>query len=275
MRQLSPPTHPTHPIVTVTCCHNDLGYLATLKAGNAESLRDFHHLSYFSYMFINHCRPPQEKQLLSHSQVRYGGITWRTLWCSEEKKHPLASSQFMAQDQHIMAYYPGSIQWPRDTRYLGQGAWRTGCGPQSFSCSPRCIASCFSGVPCWHSQPASAKTSLEGSPGFIANKWDGATTSTITPIGEILNPLLIYHWGSPKREVSPWFPMRPCLFLYHYDFCVQTFRSTFLWLLGWLNHLETLRGDGVEVISIRSCCVFLVAFAAGSLLWVCSWKQLP
>lgn len=119
------------------------------------------------------------------------------------KKHPLASSQFMAQDQHIMAYYPGSIQWPKDTRYLGQGAWRTGCGPQSFSCSPRCIASCFSGVPCWHSQPASAKTSLKGSPGFIANKWGGATTSTITPIGAILNPLLIYHWGSPKGEGKP------------------------------------------------------------------------
>lgn len=45
MRQLSPPTHPTHPIVTVTCCHDDLGYLATLKAGNAKSLRVYKSLS--------------------------------------------------------------------------------------------------------------------------------------------------------------------------------------------------------------------------------------
>ena len=181
----------------------------------------------------------------------------------------------MAQDQHIMAYYPGSIQWPKDTRYLGQGAWRTGCGPQSFSCSPRCIASCFSGVPCWHSQPASAKTSLKGSPGFIANKWGGATTSTITPIGAILNPLLIYHWGSPKGEGKPMISNETLFVFIPLWLLCPNISITFLWLLGWLNHLETLRGDAVEVISMRSCCVFFfVAFVAGSLLWVCSWKQL-
>jgi hypothetical protein len=195
MRQLSPPTHPTHPIVTVTCCHDDLGYLATLKAGNAKSLRVYKSLS-----------PAPRKT----TAFPFPGEIWwdnmanpLVLWGKKTFGYPLASSQFMAQDQHIMAYYPGSIQWPKDTRYLGQGAWRTGCGPQSFSCSPRCIASCFSGVPCWHSQPASAKTSLKGSPGFIANKWGGATTNTITPIGAILNPLLIYHWGSPKGEGNP------------------------------------------------------------------------
>ena len=130
MRQLSPPTHPTHPIVTVTCCHNDLGYLATLKAGNAESLRDFHHLSYFSYMFINHCRPPQEKQLLSHSQVRYGGITWRTLWCSEEKKTSIGIFPIYGSRSTYNGVLPGvhpmtkgyQVSWARRMAYRMRSA---------------------------------------------------------------------------------------------------------------------------------------------------------